>query len=113
MDVNGYSFIIMVKGCKEMVNKQILEVRGTFEDEWEHSIEYYDVNGITTTGYALPKDEKERYIHICYSDYRKAKERARIRKNSSAVTNRIWVTDVCVFITMNLCTVRFVLNLWR
>ena len=79
MDATAYSFIILVKGCKEMVNKQILEVRGTFEDEWEHSIEYYDVNGITTAGYVLPKDEKERYIHIYYSDYRKAKERARLQ----------------------------------
>nr|MCR5108275.1 transposase [Lachnospiraceae bacterium] len=79
MDVNGYEFIIMVKGCKDLVSKQILEVRGTFEDEWENSIQYYDVNGITTTGYVLPKDEKERYIHIYYSDFRKAKERTKLQ----------------------------------
>lgn len=80
MDANGYDFIIMVKGCKELVSGLILEVRGSFEDEWENSIPYYDVSGITTKGYVLPKDEEERYIHIYYSDFRKARERTELQR---------------------------------
>lgn len=76
MDRNGYDFIIMVKGCKDMVNKLILENRGTFEDEWTYSIPYYDVNGKTVESELFASDEKKRYFHIYYSDYRKAKERA-------------------------------------
>ena len=80
MDANGYEFIMMVKGCKDLVNEHILESRGNFEDEWEYSIPYYGVNGITTKGYILKKDETERYIHIYYSDHRKMKERGKLEK---------------------------------
>ncbi len=78
MDRNGYDFIIMVKGCKDIVNKMILENRGTFEDEWTYFIPYYDVNGKTVESELFASDEKKRYFHIYYSDYRKAKERARL-----------------------------------
>ena len=81
MDTNGYEFIIMVKGCKDLASGHILEVKGKFEDEWENEIPYYDVNGITVKGYILPKDDKERYIHIYYSDFRKAKERSALQKS--------------------------------
>ena len=80
MDRNGFEFIIMVKGCKDLVNKLVLEKRGSFEDEWENSIPYYDVNGITVEDYLLPTDEKKRYFHIYYSDFRKAKERMKLQK---------------------------------
>lgn len=80
MDKNGLDFIIMVKGCKDLVNKYVLENRGTFEDEWENSIPYYDVSGITIKGKLLEGEEHERYFHIYYSDYRKARERARLQK---------------------------------
>ena len=80
MDANGYEFIIMVKGCKDLASRHILDVKGTFEDEWSNAIPYYDVNGITVKGYILPKDDRERYIHIYYSDFRKAKERAALQK---------------------------------
>lgn len=78
MDRNGYDFIIMVKGCKNLVNRLILENRGTFEDEWTCSIPYYDVSGKTVESELFASDGKKRYFHIYYSDYRKAKERARL-----------------------------------
>ena len=80
MDRNGYDFIIMVKGCKELVNRVILEQRGTFEDEWSKTIPYYDVSGTTTKGYLFKKDDKERNFHIYYSDFRKAKERSKLQQ---------------------------------
>ncbi len=78
MEQHGYDFLIMVKGCKDLVNKIILKEKGKFEDEWEYTIPYYGVNGITTKGYVLPKDEKERWIHIYYDDSRKARERSKL-----------------------------------
>ena len=80
MDRNGYDFIIMVKGCKELVNQVILKHRGSFEDEWSKTIPYYDVSGMTTKGYLFKKDDKERRFHIYYSDFRKAKERSTLQQ---------------------------------
>lgn len=80
MDQNGYEFIIMVKGCRSLVNELILKHRGSFEDEWEKAIPYYDVNGTTLEEYLFASDEKKRHFHIYFSDYRKAKERAKLQK---------------------------------
>ena len=80
MDRNGYDFIIMVKGCKELVNQVILKHRGSFEDEWSKTIPYYDVSGMTTKGYLFKKDDKERRFHIYYGDFRKAKERSTLQQ---------------------------------
>lgn len=80
MDKNGYDFIIMVKGCKNLVNKLVLENRGEFEDEWEYAIPYYDVNGITVESELFETDEKKRFFHIYYDDFRKAKERTKLQK---------------------------------
>ena len=80
MERNGYDFIIMVKGCKDLVNKVILDHKGSFEDEWKNTIPYYDENGITVKGLLFKKDEKERYFHIFYNDFKKAKERAQLQK---------------------------------
>lgn len=85
MDENGFDFIIMVKGYKDLVNKYVLENRGTFEDEWENSIPYYDVSGTSIKGKLLEGEEQERYFHIYYSDYRKARERARLQKGNTGI----------------------------
>ena len=80
MDRNGYEFILMVKGCKELVNRVILEHKGSFQDEWENAIPYYDENGITVKDYLLKTDQEKRWIHIYYNDFKKAKERAKLQK---------------------------------
>ena len=79
MDRNGFEFIMMVKGCRDLVSSLILEHKGEFEDEWENAVPYYDVNGMTVKGRLLKGDEKDRYFHIYYSDYRKARERAKLQ----------------------------------
>lgn len=78
MDRNHYDFLIMVKGCKDLVNQIVLRERGTFEDEWEKAIPFYGVSGTTVRACIFKKDEKERYVHIYYSDYRKARERSKL-----------------------------------
>jgi transposase len=78
MDRNGYSYIIMVKGCKELASQAIVENRGTFEDEWEKAIPYHDVSGTTVKRPIFKKDVEERCFHLYYSDFRKAKERTKL-----------------------------------
>lgn len=80
MDCNGYDFIIMVKGCKELASGLILEQRGKFEDEWDKAIPYYDVNGITIKSRLYATDDKERYFHIFFSDYKKAAECSKLQQ---------------------------------
>lgn len=79
MDRNKYDFILMVNGCKDLVNELILREKGTFEDEWECAIPFYEVSGKTVKARLYPSDERERYFHIYYDDYRKAKERSKLR----------------------------------
>ena len=68
MDRNGYSYIIMVKGCKELVSQATVENRGTFEDEWEKAIPYHDVSGTTVKRPIFKKDVEERCFHLYYAD---------------------------------------------
>ena len=80
MDRNGYEFIIMVKGCKELVNELVLKVRGTFEDEWKSTVPYYDVSGTTVRNPLFKADDRKRYVHIFYSDFKKAKEKTKLQE---------------------------------
>ena len=78
MDRNHYEFLIMVKGCKKLVNRIVLQERGSFEDEWDKTIPFYGVNGTTVKARIFDRDEKERFVHVYYSDYRKARERSKL-----------------------------------
>lgn len=80
MDEHGYDFIIMVKGCRKLVNEIILQEHGKFEDEWSCEIPYYGVNGTTVKARLYDGDGKERYFHLYYSDYTKAKERKELEE---------------------------------
>ena len=48
MDNNGYSFIIMVKGCKEFIREQIRKQKRSFENDWGNQIAEFGVYGKTT-----------------------------------------------------------------
>lgn len=75
MDNNGYNFVIMVKGRKDLVSELILEVQGTFENDRKNSIRSYKVSGTTVKHKLYATDKKERYFHIFYDDGKKAAER--------------------------------------
>jgi hypothetical protein len=49
----------------------VIQVKGTFEESWEHSIRDNKVSGITVKKQPHPFDEKERYFHIYYSNRKK------------------------------------------
>lgn len=78
MDENGYSFVIMVKGMKDLVSETILQVQGTFENDRKNSIRSFKVSGTTVKQKLYATDKKERYFHIFYDDGRKAAERERL-----------------------------------
>ena len=78
MDENGYSFVIMVKGMKNLVSEMILQVQGTFENDRKCSIRSYKVSGTTVKQKLFATDKKERYFHIYYDDGRKAAEREKL-----------------------------------
>ena len=75
MDDNGYSFVIMVKGMKKLVNEIVLKHRGTFEDDRRNSIRAFKVSGTTVKHRLYADDEKDRYFHIYFSDSKKNSER--------------------------------------
>lgn len=75
MDSNGYSFIIMIKGMKQLVRDTVLQVKGTFEEKWDHIILEYEVNGITVEKQLFQSDENIRYIHVYYSSTKAASEK--------------------------------------
>ncbi len=80
IDDNGYTFIIMCKGCKALVSPLVLENRGTFETSREAAIRPYKVYGITVTARLYEDDTKDRYFHIYYSPYKQAAERGALEQ---------------------------------
>ena len=73
-----YSFIIMVKGLKSLVNELILSRKGTFENKWAKHIDDYDVYGTTVPVKLYEGDEKIRYFHIYHNIGKEGAERATI-----------------------------------
>ena len=78
MDSNEFSFIIMVKGCKEFIREQVRKQKGTFESDWGNQISEFGVYGKTVHTYIYAADTKKRYVHIYYSASKAAGERARL-----------------------------------
>lgn len=78
MDKMGFSFIMMVKGCRKLVSSLIMEKRNTFETKRSCSIRAYKVYGTTEIAKLYAGDQKDRYFHIYYSPYRQAYEREKL-----------------------------------
>lgn len=75
MDSSEYSFIIMVKGMKKLVNQLVLEHKDTFESKRIHNIFGHRVYGKTVKQALYASDEKDRYFHIYHSILKEAAER--------------------------------------
>jgi transposase len=78
MDENGYSFIMMVKGCRPLVSSLILENRNTFETDRSCAIRAYRAYGKTVAARLYEDDEKGRFFHIFFNPSRQAAERERL-----------------------------------
>ena len=77
---NGYTFIIMCKGCKALVSSLVLENRDTFETNREASIRSYKVYGTTVTARLYEDDTQDRYFHIYYNPSKQAAEREQLEQ---------------------------------
>lgn len=80
MDENGYSFIIMVKGCKALVAAMVDSIRNTFETDRKCAIRSYKVYGTTVTARLYEDDTAERYFHIFYNPSKLAAEREKVEE---------------------------------
>ncbi len=96
MDRNGFPFVIMVKGMKNLIHDIILKKRGTFEDIRSNSIRQYKTYGTTVKSLMFPTDKKERYFHLYYSSLKHAKEQEslenkidRMKKNLEKVCGKV------------------------
>lgn len=78
MDKNGYSFIIMVKGCKKLVSVLVAQHRNTFETDREYAIRAYRVYGKTVMARLYEDDSSERYFHIYFNPSKHAAEREKL-----------------------------------
>ena len=75
MDNYGYHFVIMMKGMKALVEKLVLEVKGSFEERRECAVKEFHVYGTTVKRPLYPTDGKDRYFHIFYDSGKVHKER--------------------------------------
>ena len=78
MDDNEYSFIIMCKGCKDLVSSLVLQKMGTFETKREASIRAYKRYGTTVKARLYDDDKKERYFHIYFNPAKLSAEREQL-----------------------------------
>jgi len=78
MESENYAFIIMVKGCKELVSSIVLEHRNTFETNRECSIRSYKVYGKTVSSKLYEDDTKDRLFHIYFNPSKQAAEREQL-----------------------------------
>ena len=75
LDEHGYSFIIMIKGKKDLIRELISENKGKFEGDRRNYIKEYGVSGFTVEHLLYDGDEKMRYFHLYYSYGKYAAER--------------------------------------
>lgn len=80
MDQCGYSFIIMVKGCKSLVSSIVMKNRNSFETDRECAIRSYKVYGKTVEDVLYEDDALIRYFHIYFNPLRQAAEREQLEQ---------------------------------
>jgi transposase len=78
MDDNCYTFIIMCKGCKDLVSSLIQQVKGSFETKRSASIRSYKAYGTTVISKLYDDDKQERYFHIYYKPSKLSAEREQL-----------------------------------
>lgn len=75
LDEHGYSFIIMMKGHKDLVSDFILSLKGKFEEDMTYETDFQGVYGTTLRGKFSSSDTKIRYFHVYYSAKKNYAER--------------------------------------
>ena len=74
MDENGFDFLMFVKGLKKLVSALVIANQGTFEKNRGCYIKSNDVYARTVAAKLYGDDEKNRYVHLCFSFSRQSDE---------------------------------------
>ena len=82
----GYSFVMMLKGKADLVQKWILENKGSFETSRPCNIPAYQVYGKTIEKKLFASDKGTRYIHLYHSTNLEAHERSEVEKKINQLT---------------------------
>ena len=85
MDEKGYSFVMMVKGCKKLVSSLIDQHRCSFEYRRDCTLWRHHVHGTTIQGKLFAEDEKERYFHLYFSAEKMAQERQQFEEKLAQI----------------------------
>ena len=75
----GYSYLIMLKGRKDLVRDTVLENQGKFENKRTHYIDRFDVYGTGVDKILFEGDEKKKHLYLYYSDGRAYGEKQEIK----------------------------------
>ena len=86
LEDSGYSFVMMLKGKADLVQKWVLENKGSFETSRSCNIPSYQVYGKTMEKKLFGTDKKPRYIHLYHSSSLEADERAGVEKKINQLT---------------------------
>ena len=86
LEDSGYSFVMMLKGKADLVQKWVLENKGSFETSRSCNIPAYQVYGKTIEKKLFGPDKKPRYIHLYHSSSLEADERTGVEKKINQLT---------------------------
>ena len=78
IDEQGFSFLLMVKGCKALVSELVEANRNTFETRRDANIRAYRVYGTTVQARLYEEDQQLRYFHLYFSAEKQAGEREQL-----------------------------------
>ncbi len=78
IDEQGFSFLLMVKGCKALVSGLVEENRNSFETKRDCNIRSYRVYGTTVRARLYEEDRHLRYFHLYFSAEKQAAEREQL-----------------------------------
>ena len=87
LEKNEYSFVMMLKGKADLVQKWVLENRGSFEEKRLYNIPAYEVYGKTIEKKLFATDRKPRYIHLYHSADLEANEKRDVEKKINQLTS--------------------------
>ena len=87
LEENEYGFVMMLKGKADLVQKWILENKGSFETNRACNIPEYQTYGKTIVRKLFSTDNKQRYIHLYHSADLEAHERAEVEKKINQLTS--------------------------
>ena len=80
MDENGFDFIMFIKGLKKLVSDLVIANQGTFEKKRNCYIQSNDAYAKTAVSKLYEDDQKNRYVHLCFSFTRQSDEINELQK---------------------------------